>query len=341
MATAFAAQAIIPVFSGTIHDQRSQLVDARSLHYFLEIGRDFTTWIKSRISKYGFVAEEDFSPVLGKTSNGRPATEYHITLDMAKELSMVERNEKGRQARRYFIECEKRLRQIAPSEAEDIQAKTIGTNGFQCLAAVLDGKVRNLPAPYRKRAKAHLWQQIHKAFSVCSAQDIPANQMDSARNFIGSYSLEGEYIPASKNDDHVTINLPKAPSDRFDNLPPSALFGMDVMYCSKLSEMLSLLSEAIRNDRYVRVIDISAVGIEVEALRHWLEHLVYCVDGMGINLGSIQVNAERLLEYWMTVFNPCVSKLNQVAAREFQERLHATVMAAASLRRERGKLISA
>ena len=54
---------------------------------------------------------------------------------------------------------------------------------------------------------------------------------------------------------------------------------------------------------------------------------------MDTNLGCIQGNAERLLEYWMTVFNPCVSKLNQVAAREFQERLHSTVMAAILLRK--------
>lgn len=86
-----------------------------------------------------------------------------------------------------------RARQVS---ANSLTGTTIGTDGFRCLAAVLDGKVRHLPSPVRKRAKHHLWQQVHKAFSVVSAEDIPANQMDSARNFIGSYTLEGEWLEA-------------------------------------------------------------------------------------------------------------------------------------------------
>jgi len=74
--------------------------------------------------------------------------------------------------------------------------QTIGTDGFHCLGAVLDGKVRQLPAKARQRAKMHIWSQVHKAFSVVSAQDIPAEQFDSARNFIAAYALEGEYIEA-------------------------------------------------------------------------------------------------------------------------------------------------
>lgn len=86
-------------------------VNARELHEFLEVGRDFTNWIKGRIEQYGFVEGQDFTPILAKSSGGRPSTEYHTTLDMAKELSMVERNDKGREARRYFIECERQLRE--------------------------------------------------------------------------------------------------------------------------------------------------------------------------------------------------------------------------------------
>lgn len=87
-----------------------ETVNARELHEFLEVGRDFTNWIKGRIEQYGFVEGQDFTPILAKSSGGRPSTEYHITLDMAKELSMVERNEKGKQARQYFIECERKVK---------------------------------------------------------------------------------------------------------------------------------------------------------------------------------------------------------------------------------------
>jgi len=84
-----------------------ETVNARELHEFLDVGRDFNTWIKQRIEKYGFVTNIDFAPVSGKSIGGRPSIDYFITLDMAKELSMVENNSKGRQARWYFIEREK------------------------------------------------------------------------------------------------------------------------------------------------------------------------------------------------------------------------------------------
>ena len=85
-------------------------VNARELHEFLESKQRFSDWIKNRIDQYGFIDGQDFITILGKSSGGRPSTEYHITLDMAKELSMVERNEKGKQARQYFIECERKVK---------------------------------------------------------------------------------------------------------------------------------------------------------------------------------------------------------------------------------------
>ena len=82
------------------------------------MGRDFSTWINERIEQYDFEEGRDFvseqglsSPNLGNAkSRAQRTTEYHLTLDMAKELSMVERTPRGREARRYFIECERMLR---------------------------------------------------------------------------------------------------------------------------------------------------------------------------------------------------------------------------------------
>lgn len=87
-------------------------VNARDLHRFLGVGRDFSNWIKGRITEYDFIEGQDFEILLAnfgeqKGSGGHNKTEYALSLDMAKELSMVERTEKGRQARRYFIEMEK------------------------------------------------------------------------------------------------------------------------------------------------------------------------------------------------------------------------------------------
>jgi len=98
-----------------------ETVAARELHIFLESKQEFTTWIKSRILTYGFTQDVDFiefDKLVNSSSKAR--IEFHLTLDMAKELSMVERNDKGKQARKYFIECEKitknQLVNLSPAE---------------------------------------------------------------------------------------------------------------------------------------------------------------------------------------------------------------------------------
>ncbi|EDP2650334.1 phage antirepressor Ant [Campylobacter jejuni] len=91
--------------------------NAREIFQFLNSLQDYSNWIKNRISHYNFIENQDYIIELVYTK-GRPRKEYYVTLDMAKELCMVENNEKGRQARRYFIECEKRLKNI---EAEQMQ----------------------------------------------------------------------------------------------------------------------------------------------------------------------------------------------------------------------------
>ena len=100
---------LIKLQSQTIDGNAVETVSARELHAFLEVGHDFSNWVKGRISKYDFVENQDFvvfTKISENPNGGRPSQEYYITLDMAKELSMVERNEKGKQARKYFIECD-------------------------------------------------------------------------------------------------------------------------------------------------------------------------------------------------------------------------------------------
>ncbi|ENN6625226.1 antA/AntB antirepressor family protein, partial [Escherichia coli] len=117
------ANQLIPVFNGTIDNETTLLVNARDLHSFLGVGRMFAHWVKERIAEYGFVESLDYILICqnGQTKGrggDRRSKDYHLTLDTAKELAMVERNEKGRQIRRYFIECEKKLRNIQPVQTE-------------------------------------------------------------------------------------------------------------------------------------------------------------------------------------------------------------------------------
>ena len=88
-----------------------RLVSARELYEFLEVKSKYSDWIKNRIKKYDFEKNQDFVTVSKILENGGKEYDHAITIDMAKELSMVENNEKGRQARKYFIECEKALKE--------------------------------------------------------------------------------------------------------------------------------------------------------------------------------------------------------------------------------------
>lgn len=106
---------LIPITTASIGGDQQQGVNARDLHQFLEVGKDFSNWIKDRINQFDFFEGVDFvktqdlsSPNLANAkSRAQVRIEYILTLNMAKELSMVERNEKGKQARQYFIQCEK------------------------------------------------------------------------------------------------------------------------------------------------------------------------------------------------------------------------------------------
>ena len=102
----------------TTNEEGQKLVSARELHEGLKVKSKFNDWITKRITKYGFEENQDFILVTQKkvTNNPKnPYTEqkdYIITVDMAKELCMVENNELGRQFRKYFIEAEKQLKDI-------------------------------------------------------------------------------------------------------------------------------------------------------------------------------------------------------------------------------------
>ena len=84
-------------------------LSARELHEFLEIKTEFAKWMH-RMCEYGFSKDVDYRVIVKNDENplgGRPSTDYEITIDMAKEIAMIQRNEKGKQARQYFIEVEK------------------------------------------------------------------------------------------------------------------------------------------------------------------------------------------------------------------------------------------
>lgn len=111
--------------------------NGRDLHRALGVGRKFATWMRTRIKEYGFVKGADYETFSQIGEKGRPSVEYVVTLDMAKELAMVENNDQGRQVRRYFIQCERAAKGIPHGTLEQIRR----TDG---VARMVAGKVTAL-----------------------------------------------------------------------------------------------------------------------------------------------------------------------------------------------------
>jgi len=113
---------IVPIYE---NHKGERLINARELHKELENKRKFADWIKQRIEHYEFEENQDYFKHHNFVMVGnlkRPQIDYYVTIDVAKELCMVENNEKGRQIRKYFIEVEKRYRSIVekPQNVFDI-----------------------------------------------------------------------------------------------------------------------------------------------------------------------------------------------------------------------------
>lgn len=151
---------LITITEQAVGDGLVPAVDARELHEFLQVGKVFGAWITERIQQYGFVEDQDYGVFSNSGKNpagGRPTKDYALTLDMAKELAMVERNWRGRQARKYFIECERRLREARPA-ALDLRDPLRLTE----VALQLTGLVREL-VEERKQSQAALAAAAPKA----------------------------------------------------------------------------------------------------------------------------------------------------------------------------------
>ena len=117
---------LVNITKATINSEEVNAVNARELHKKLGVQTLFKDWMPRRIEEYGFEEGRDFTVLkneLGRNISGKfSSKEYIISLDMAKELAMVENNEQGRKIRQYFIEVEKNARKIADEVNTQIAA---------------------------------------------------------------------------------------------------------------------------------------------------------------------------------------------------------------------------
>ena len=141
-------------------DSEHITVSARELHKALEVNTDFNHWF-TRMCEYGFEDGKDFATFLSESTGGRPSQDAQITVDMAKEIAMLQRTEKGKEVRKYFIQIEKEWNspERVMARALTIANKTIETlkienSEMKPKADYFDNLVeRNLLTNFRDTAK--------------------------------------------------------------------------------------------------------------------------------------------------------------------------------------------
>lgn len=146
---------LIPILNRPIGDAVNA-VDARELHRALGVGRDFSTWMRERIAEAQLNKGNDFEVLPESGENpGRPKMLWILTIDAAKSVSMLERTEKGREIRAYFIECEKRLRsQSATLDLRDPRSRLLALQQTIELLNESEAKVVALTAEVETKSEA-------------------------------------------------------------------------------------------------------------------------------------------------------------------------------------------
>lgn len=183
---------LVPVFAGTIGGETVNVCNARELHAYLGSREKFADWIKARIARYGFQAGMDydhFSDSPEKPRPGRPALDYVLSLDMAKELAMLDNSPQGRTVRRYFIELERR--QVAPAHAPVTHALTT-----RQLDELRDAARRVTVGWFLDTDAARAWvaNRIRAEFGVPSMADLPAARLPDALALLRRLQIEGEHV---------------------------------------------------------------------------------------------------------------------------------------------------
>lgn len=200
---------LIPVRFGLLGGEVTQLCNARDLYICLGVTTRFNDWVSRRVAEYGFVDGQDFYSEMSKKAKGqkgRNSVDYTFSVDMAKELSMVERTDAGRNIRRYFIDCEKQLRQIAPEVAAECLRKALSPKQQESLSTKVHSKVACLDKARRRAGYSELWSNLKARHQVAQYRDIPQEEFEDACSFVESYEWEGEWLGKEEAKDGVFMS---------------------------------------------------------------------------------------------------------------------------------------
>lgn len=184
---------LVKTFIGEMNGVPTTLVDARELHAFLENGERFASWIKTRVEKWNFKENEEFKvfrKIPKNSKGGRPSVDFHVTLEMAKELSMVENNIKGKEARLYFIEMEKRALAAMGQMVPHSHAETLTPSEQRTIQELVKYKTANVDSQQRRKAMAEIYSRLNNKFRVAKYSQIARTQLADAIAYVMEMSVK-------------------------------------------------------------------------------------------------------------------------------------------------------
>jgi phage anti-repressor protein len=167
---------LIKISEVEIGKEKLNAVDARELHEKLEVKRDFSNWIKQRLEDSQAVKDKDFTVFAKSGENpvgGRPMNEYILALDIAKHIAMLERSEKGREVRQYFIDVEKAARE-AEARYRMLEKELIDSCLLPCPGELQKGVIPK-----------QLWKEVGKLYGKENC--VPGKFQPIIGNFIQRY----------------------------------------------------------------------------------------------------------------------------------------------------------
>lgn len=161
---------LIQITKNTINGAEINSVNAREIHEFLEVKTKFADWIKRAIEKYDFIENQDFTIL--KNGNGSNAfIDYIVTLEMGKELAMLENNPKGKEIRKEFIDFELKGKTLINQQSQEIQI----LQGMLNTISKMDNRVTEL----EQTRRLENWQELalqdsknKKVYSIAEKHDL-------------------------------------------------------------------------------------------------------------------------------------------------------------------------
>ena len=208
---------LIQITKNTINGAEINSVNAREIYDYLGLAKgQFSRWIKTAIEKYDFIQNEDF---LSIDTDVEGVKDYIVTLDMAKELCMVSNTEKGKEARKYFIEFEKQGKTLINQQSQEIRL----LQGMLNTISKMDNRVTELEQTRRlenwqelalieaknkkvysiaekhdlsndkemiRKLHSRVWKCLKKRFNVPRYNEIPAIYFNQAKTTVNNLSFK-------------------------------------------------------------------------------------------------------------------------------------------------------